>query len=109
MKILIQKIKKILHSNKGETLIESIASLLVLTVLIAAISTMINFSLRITSDATRNARAMQDTVNEVIWEEPGDSLEITFTFIDSGGIAISASHDVEFNEHGGIRAFYPQP
>jgi Tfp pilus assembly protein PilV len=56
----------ILKSRRGETLMEGMTSILVFTVLLAAVTSIIAASLRITSIATREAAAIQDAVNDVL-------------------------------------------
>lgn len=106
MKMWIQKTKKIIRSNKGETLVESIVSLLVLSILLFAVTTMIQTALRITSASTQTAKGIQDTLNIVIRSEYSDSVpdQITFT---ASGFGISATHDIILNKDGGIIAFAP--
>jgi len=112
MKISIQTIKKIFRSNKGETLVESIVSLLILSVLLLAVTTMIQTALRMTSASAQKARGMQeDTVNPVILADYRDSendVAITFeaTAIE-GEHNIEAKHNVVFNQDGGLIAFSP--
>jgi len=112
MKISIQTIKKIFRSNKGETLVESIVSLLILSILLLAVTTMIQTALRMTSASAQKARGVQeDTVNPVILADYRDSendVAITFeaTAIE-GEYNIEAKHNVVFNQDGGLIAFSP--
>lgn len=106
MKILIQRIKRIIRSNKGETIVESIVSLLILSILLLAVTTIIQTALRMTSVSIQNAKETQDLFNIVAKAEYSDSepAEITFSASD---INISATHHIIFNKDDGIIAFSP--
>jgi len=56
---LIIRIKKIFHSNKGETLMEAIVSIILLTILLTTITAMISISQRMTANAIRQANNTQ--------------------------------------------------
>lgn len=106
MKILIQRIKKIIRSNKGETIVESIVSLLILSILMLAVTTIIQTALKMTSVSIQNAKETQDVLNIIAQAEYSDSepAEITFSASD---ISISATHNTILNKDGGIIAFSP--
>lgn len=108
MKTLIQRIKKTIRSNKGETIMEGIVSLLVLSILLLVVTTMIQTALRMTSVSIQNAKESQDVFNDVALSEYSDSesAEITFSFSFSG-TSMSAAHDIIVNKDGGIIAFAP--
>lgn len=104
MNRLLRKIKKRIRSKKGETLIESLASVLVLTVLSLGVAASIQVALKITGDSLEKAEITQGEVNSVVSGasgEPGST--ITFT-----GAEITASHKVSLYNDGGIIAFYPE-
>lgn len=113
MKMWIRRIKKIIRSNKGETLMETIVSLIILSILLLAVTTMIQTALRMTSISIQNAEGTQDNVNFVIlseytlseYSDSGELAEITFTV---SGMGISASHDIILNKEGNIIAFTPK-
>lgn len=56
----------VLKSRRGETLVESITSILIFTILMAAVTTIILVSLRISGMATSEAAAMQNEANAVL-------------------------------------------
>jgi hypothetical protein len=60
------RLRAVLKCKKGETLMESIASILIFTVLVAAITMMITLSLRITSVSVGASEGMQARVNAVL-------------------------------------------
>jgi len=60
------RIRSILRSKAGETLMEGIASILVFTVLVASITTMIMLSLRITQRSTEDSGRRQSEANAVL-------------------------------------------
>lgn len=114
MRILIRGIKKILRSQKGELLVESLVSLAILSILLTTVTAMVQFSLRVTYNTTQNAMAQQeDILNPIIWTDYDGSsptvtaAKITFTetLVTDG---IEAFHDVYFNTDGGFIAFTPQ-
>ena len=110
MKSLVRKIGRILRSHNGESLMEGIASVLVLTVLIAAVTTIILVSLKITESSIARAEKMQDDVNNpAILANYSAAGETTITFYDAAPESgISATHGVLINEAAdGLIAFTP--
>jgi Tfp pilus assembly protein PilV len=97
----------ILRSRRGETLMEGITSVLVFSILIAAVTMIITVSLRVSSAATMEAQAMQAAANEALRGE-GDPVpgfdEIVFT-VNGENIII----DVAAVENNGFIAFAPVP
>ena len=73
MRKLAGKAQVIFNNNRGETLIEGLASILVFTVLIAAVTMMIMISLRITTNATAAAEARQAEAGVVL---AGDNVAV---------------------------------
>jgi len=57
---------KILRFKKGETIMETLVSLLIMGLLITALLSIIRFSMVITGDALRNAGQAQGSVNTLI-------------------------------------------
>jgi len=106
MKKRILKIKRILRSNAGETIMESIASLLVLAILLMAVTMMIQTSLRMTAASNVSATESQaGTVNSAILGIfSGKGKDIVFS---APGGEISAAHTVNFTNDDGIIAFIP--
>ena len=92
---------------------ESIVSMLVLSVLLAAITMMILTALKFTSTLTQRATEMQeDTINPAILSDYGSPpTEIRFTAASDAPEAaskISAKHNVNvYDNDDGIIAFAP--
>ena len=112
MNTLIRRAKKIFRSKKGETLMESIVSMLVLSVLLAAITMMILTALKFTNTLTQRATTMQEEkINPaVLLSKTTGSGEITFTAASDAPDAatdISAKHNVRVYDDDGIIAFAP--
>jgi hypothetical protein len=63
---LVYRVKEILHSNKGESLIESILSIMILAIMLVAITTVIMTSLNITTRTVIMASDFQRDLNEVV-------------------------------------------
>lgn len=59
-------VRRILTSNRGETIMESIVSLLIMMLLLVTVSTMIRFSFSLTSNAVNEASSQQIKANELI-------------------------------------------
>ena len=105
MKRLICKSKKIINSNKGESIIESVTALLVLSILLISITMMIQTSLKMTGSSIQNANETQEKdINPLMVSEYNSSEEISITFTAAG---IEAGHKVIFNKDNEIRAFAP--
>ena len=68
MKKLTADLARVLRCRKGESLMESIISILLFTVLMAAVTTMIMLSLRITGNYTATASGEQERVNDSVLE-----------------------------------------
>jgi len=112
MKERIFKIRKTFRSKKGETIMECIASLLILAILMVAVTTIIQASLRMTETSTVRAMERQAIANNMIMDvSAGGGIPITFT--TTAGSApeaaegINASHLVTVHNEDGIIAFTP--
>jgi len=112
-------IKKRLRSNRGETLVEAIVSILLLAILMTTVTLMIQTSLRLTANSMQDAERVQnDLFNPAVWNTqegltPG---QISFNYSpDSSsinadyGIFIDTKHDIQLfeDEFNDIVAFYP--
>ena len=98
-------------------LMESIVSILLLTMLMATVHAMIQTSLRMTANSMEDAREIQGDFNPVLLNQAiniqDDVISISITSAD--GINISTSHnvrifddtDVNNNLSENIVAFYP--
>jgi len=105
---------KSLTNTRGETLLESIVSILIFTVLMATVTTILLLSLRITSASTEAGREMQESVNHVIAHVPtSGSTEVLFTLVDEDGYALftGMNEDISIPVYvytsGGFRVFSP--
>jgi len=110
MKKWVLKTKNILRSKRGETLMESIVSLLILTILLTAVGMMIQTALNMTLISTQNAREMQHdianpTIRALYATGSTDDTEIIFSSPEIGA-GFTASHEVVIFD-GGIIAFSP--
>ena len=76
---IIDKIKSISTDKKGESLIESMAALLIFSILLMSVTMMINTSLRITGNSTLAAAEKQNLENQAILEEYEHYEECTLT------------------------------
>ena len=106
MKSLVKKTCAILKGRRGESLMESIASILVFTVLIAAITSMIMASLQITRAATEAAGRRQNDANAVLTggvSAVADTVELVFGEDDNRVIEIG----VILSSEGDFVAFAP--
>ena len=115
MSILISKIKKILRSKSGETIMEAIASMLILTILLTTIASMIRFSLNLTSITSEKADMEQEEVmNYLLLDDFGGvsnpTAVITTAVITLKADGISAvNHTVDFyTDENGTIAFIPK-
>jgi len=107
MRKWIHKIEKNIVSKRGETLAESIVSLLIFAILMLSVTMMIQTALRTTARSTRAAREAQDHINLVILSKYDEETDITFSY-EIAGETKSVRHRVRFNESGGIIGFTPQ-
>ncbi|MCL2084961.1 MAG: hypothetical protein FWH06_06880 [Oscillospiraceae bacterium] len=102
------KVRYILAQKRGETLMEGIASLLVFSILLAAVTMMINWSLGVTADSAAEATEMQNKANEVILGEY-DGQRDTELILSVEGRLISIPVTVTDNmADGGFFAFKPE-
>ena len=120
MKSLIHRISNKLRSKKGETLVEAIISILLLTILLSTITAMISTSRRMTARSMETAREMQnETFNPAASSNPDRFIpggEISFSGeIETSDalitIDIASTHNIsifddDFNEN--IIAFSPE-
>jgi Tfp pilus assembly protein PilV len=118
---MMTKIKKLLLSKKGESLIESLVSIIIFSLLIVTITLTIATALRITAQATGDARLAQEAVNDIIaGRATGTPNEVTFSFTytfttpdeengETTNRTSTATHDVNINTTQGRLAFAEQP
>jgi len=117
----MSQVKKILRSKRGETLMEGIVSVLILGILMAAVVSIIQFSIRTTGDAILASTEAQETVNRIInqdyelSEERTLTFELVFSFYNADGTALQtrpaiANQEVRLNTGSDeIVAFHPVP
>lgn len=111
----MKKLKLIFNAN-GATLMESIISILIFTVLIAAVIMMISLSLRISNNSFQSASEMQTSANQILMGE-GDAksseIIINFKRIIYGGAgeeiisSINIPIDVFISDEYNFFAFEP--
>lgn len=106
---LLNKLKNILTGKRGESLMESIASILILNILMLAVTVMIKTSLRITEQSTTSASSIQEQANSIIFEEYPPSADTpTLELRDSGsGYNIDVDIEVIYHDDGTFQAFTP--
>jgi Tfp pilus assembly protein PilV len=116
MKQLTNQVNRLLHSNRGETLLESIVSMFILSIFVVTITTMLITAMRITNNSTVNAKAIQDvSINPMIVDETHfdeddwieDKIEFTFK-VGVGGTEYIVEHDVMTYDHEGLKTFAPK-
>ncbi|MDR2600566.1 MAG: hypothetical protein LBC73_09870 [Oscillospiraceae bacterium] len=89
---MINKIVKILKSNRGESIMESVVALVILGMLMTTIMAIIAFSLTMTARSTSNATVTQAAFNELFLGNGFDednSVLLTITTVD-----FEVSHNV---------------
>ena len=108
------KLRAILNSNSGETLMEGLVSILIFTILIISVTMMILVSLKITQTATDYAGEMQKAANAVLEENaPSSDAVVTFMVYDIVGDQAAGVETININvsafEHAqhGFAAFGP--
>lgn len=110
MKLQDRKLKRIIRSDKGETITESIASLLVFMVLLLAVTTMTQTALKMTRESIQTATdAQEGYINNAMlsgYVSSGDVESITFK--STVATNINTTHEVLINNDGGIIAFTPK-
>jgi len=109
MKSLKDSIKKVLRSNRGETLVEAIVSILLLAILMTTVTAMIQTSLRLTANSMRDAEELQsDTFNLAIAGTHPDFSPGVVAFETKSPALIKTQHDIDILEDtGDIVFFYP--
>jgi len=96
MKYLWVKSKKVLSNSRGESLLEGVISILLLTILVATVTMMIMTSLRVTHRSIDSADTMQDIANDTGMLNTGNTVgavagthAVVFTVVE--GVAGSSS------------------
>ncbi|MCL2002830.1 MAG: hypothetical protein FWG72_02360 [Oscillospiraceae bacterium] len=112
----MRKILTLLQSRRGETLMEGIVSMMVFTILMAAVTLIIMASLRVTGHATQEANDTQNAANEALRKSSADAAEcdgtshtpVTITFEDTvSGEELEFTVNVAEANVGGFTAFAP--
>jgi Tfp pilus assembly protein PilV len=109
MKELVCKVRAILKKTRGESLMECIVSILVFSVLIAAVTTMIMTSMKITGKATQAAEAMQKDINAVVSGTASSANKTVGLEIQADGVMVNNINiSVAVYSAGDFIAFYPR-
>jgi hypothetical protein len=102
----LMQLKKKITSNKGELLAETLISMLILVVLIALVTNVIQHALIMIGNSIQRGREIQEEqVNPAVmggYQDPAETGIITFSMP-----GVSASHSVFITEDG-ITAFSPE-
>ena len=102
---LLNRCKKALSGQRGETLLEAVVSLFIFTILFTGITMMINASFRITGIGTRQINENQTSINNAILQGPGG---VPGTLILAGGNGIYVDNiPVTIYNDNGFFAFAP--
>lgn len=107
MKRLKDKLKTILTGKKGESLVEGLVSLLVFSVLMMAVTMMINTSLRMTAASTADASAKQESFNNAVFEQYTTPAAVNL-LLQTSGSAIDVSVPVYLSNDGTYVSFSPR-
>jgi len=100
------RIKKILLSKRGETIMEALVSMLILGILLTTIVSVIRFSMALTGNAVNDAAASQEIINDLIHENypSGNTVELSF---QSTTFDIDVRHNVVLYSTDDVTAFSP--
>lgn len=93
------RLLRILRGRSGETLVEALVSLVVFTILITTVSTMIAVAMRITGNASLEAKKRQDEANLAILgtlPDPDGTSDITLT---AGGNSLEITVELYKGEY----------
>jgi len=115
MKSLKYRIIRIFKQKRGETLVEAIVSILLLTILLTTITVMIQTSFRLTANAMREAEEMQELRFNPAFLNDFDEVDdlqlgkIVFSYINTDeGIEINSEHVIfVYERNADIISFYP--
>lgn len=112
MKRLTDKIRTILADSNGESLIESMVSIMVFALFLLAVATMLNISLRIIANSNAAAVQSQTEANNAILENVVGTEEKEFTLkgviTDEADVVIDVTFDVNLANDGSFVAFAPE-
>ena len=93
---VLNKIVKRLTSNKGELLVETLISFLILSVLVGAVVGVLNSSMQSTGSSIQDGKILQEVeINPAVLSNYIASETATITF--SGPGLSGASHQISFN------------
>jgi hypothetical protein len=96
MKLSVSEFKKRLISNRGELIVETIVSFLVLAILISAVFLVIGRAMTLAGNSSREARISQEgEVNPSLLSNFEHSVPVVIEFWANG--VLWASHDINFN------------
>ena len=130
MKFLIGKIKRLLYYKKGETLMEAIVSVLLLSILLVTVTAMIQTSRNVTANSMQRAQEFQEELfnlttfasDEDDFDHDLDDVDMEIeegkiTFVLPGNFAFNLptgvyviDHNIQvYDNNGIIVAFIPNP
>ena len=102
----MRELIRYLKNQRGEALIESVISILILSLSVLAISTMLMASLKITSHGTASATDMQTAINEAVTTNAGIRANVTFQLEGEGAEEGITQSVALYNDHN-IVSFNP--
>ena len=108
---LRSSLEKIWKSNRGETVIESIISMIILSILLVSVAMILQTAIKMTERSLEMAESSQEGLaNQLIldeYEEEDDDVDFNISAKDAT-IDIDATHKVTLNiASDDIIAFYP--
>jgi Tfp pilus assembly protein PilV len=121
MKLLTGKVNRVVFDKKGETLMEAIVSILLLSILLVVVTTMIQTSRNVTANSMQRARELQEEQLNLVAsnsnEIEDDDLVDRFLFFTGTVITVpsapvspplfTASHGICLYDNDNIVAFFP--
>jgi len=107
MKRLINKTTKILTGKKGESLVESMVSLLIFSILLLSITIIIITSRRIIANSTADATKTQNIANKAIFEKYDAANSVKLILNDSIK-GINVEIPVKLSDDGTFISFSPE-
>ncbi len=96
----------LLRKRRGETLVETVLSLLIFSIVMLAVTYMLTTSLRMITKAQETEAVLRERDNALAaGEYSGSSGTVTFTIPE---LSLSSSHGVIVGGEGGLTAFRPE-
>jgi hypothetical protein len=104
---LLKDVCENLKSNRGETIVESIVSLFILTLLMGTVLSIINSSFQMTNGAMARSEVRQNLANELVRNPGAGGTAGTLKLLDGGIVFVSIAVDITTYEDGAFTAFAP--